>query len=62
MLGQSFDQAVRQAHLLYGSPPPSSNFDVEMDMYDGRMLPCREVESLKVAAEETVVVVEGEDS
>jgi len=35
MLGESFDQALWQTHLLYGNPPPSGSFDVEMDVYDG---------------------------
>lgn len=30
MLGQSFDQAVRQAHLLYNGPPPFGDFDINM--------------------------------
>jgi len=31
-------------------------------VYDGQMLPSREVESLKAATKETVVAAEGEDS
>ena len=38
MLGQSFDQAVCQAHLLYNKAPPSGNFDVNMDVFEGRMV------------------------
>jgi len=52
MLGESFDQVVRQAHLLYNGAPLSDNFDINMDVFEGRMLPCGEVEVLKATAQQ----------
>jgi len=39
LIGQSFDLAVRQAEVLYGGPPPSSQFDQDMEVVDGRLVP-----------------------
>ena len=39
LIGQSFDLAVRQAEVLYGSPPPSGQFDQDMEVVDGRLVP-----------------------
>jgi len=46
MLGQSFDQAIRQAHLLYNGPPPSGDFDPNLDVFEDRMVPCEEMRAL----------------
>jgi len=35
MLGEGFDQVVRQAHLFYNGPPPVSTFDATKDVYEG---------------------------
>ena len=50
MLGQSFDQAVRQAHLLYNRALPFGNFDPNMDVFEGRMVSCEEMQALQSAA------------
>jgi len=39
LINQSFDLAVRQARVLYGGPPPSGQFDQEMEVVDGRLVP-----------------------
>ena len=39
LIGQSFDLAVRQAEVLYGSPPPSGQFDQDMEVVDGCLVP-----------------------
>jgi len=39
LIGQSFDLAVRQAEVLCGSPPPSGQFDQDMEVVDGRLVP-----------------------
>jgi len=39
LINQSFDLAVRQAEVLYGDPPPSGQFDQEMEVVDGRLVP-----------------------
>jgi len=39
LIGQSFDLAVRQAEVLYGGPPPSGQFDQDMEVVDGRLVP-----------------------
>jgi len=39
LINQSFDLAVRQAEVLYGGPPPSGQFDQDMEVVDGRLVP-----------------------
>jgi len=39
LIGQSFDLAVRQAEVLYNDPPPSGQFDQDMEVVDGRLVP-----------------------
>ena len=39
LINQSFDLVVRQAGVLYGGPPPSGQFDQEMEVVDGRLVP-----------------------
>ena len=39
LIGQSFDLAVRQAEVLYGGPPPSGQFDQDMEVVDGSLVP-----------------------
>jgi len=39
LINQSFDLAVCQAEVLYGGPPPSGQFDQEMEVVDGRLVP-----------------------
>jgi len=51
MLNQSFFQAVRQAHVLYNGPPPSSDFDPENEVFEGQILLMAEVRTLESAAQ-----------
>ena len=39
LINQSFDLAVRQAAVLYGGPPPSGQFDQDMEVVEGRLVP-----------------------
>jgi len=51
LLKQCFDRAVGQAHVLYGGPPATSDFDLDCEVYQGRLVPSAEVAAL--AAQET---------
>jgi len=39
LIGQSFDLAVCQAEVLYDGPPPFGQFDQDMEVVDGRLVP-----------------------
>jgi len=54
LLGQSFNQAIRQAHILYNGSPPSGNFHADMDVFEGWMVPCSELLTLRSAAQEAL--------
>jgi len=47
LITQSFDLAVRQAGVLYGGPPPSGQFDQEIEVFNGRLVPADEVQNLQ---------------
>jgi len=47
MVGESFDQTIKQAYLLYNGPPPMGVFDATKDVYEGRLMPFDELEALK---------------
>jgi len=49
LINQSVELAVRQAAVLYGGPPPSGQFDQDMEVVDGRLVP---VEAAQPLAEE----------
>jgi len=61
MLGQSFDQVVRQTHLLYNEPQPFGDFDVDMDIFEGRMVPCSEMQALKSTSARHAPTEDAED-
>jgi len=46
LLKQCFDQAVRQAHVLYGGSPAIGDFDLDCEVYQGRLVPSAEVGAL----------------
>ncbi|XP_068492237.1 uncharacterized protein [Phaseolus vulgaris] len=46
LLKQCFERAVRQAHLLYGGPPTSGSFDLDCEVYQGRLMPSAEAAAL----------------
>jgi len=39
LINQSFDLVVRQAAVLYDGPPPSGQFNQDMEVVDGRLVP-----------------------
>ena len=58
LLKQCFNQAVRQAHVLYGGLPASGAFDLDCEVYQSRLVPSVEVGAL--AAQEAGLT-EGEE-
>jgi len=46
LLKQCFERAVRQAHVLYGGPPATEEFDLDCKVYQGRIMPSAEVAAL----------------
>ena len=57
---QCFDRAVCQAHALYGGPPASGNFDLDCEVYRGRLVPSSEVAALIAQESEPAGTEEGE--
>ncbi|KAL9317950.1 hypothetical protein ACSQ67_014467 [Phaseolus vulgaris] len=39
LINRSFDLVVRQAAVLYDGPPPSGQFNQDMEVVDGRLVP-----------------------
>ena len=60
LLKQCFDRAVRQAHVLYGGPPASGNFDMDYEVYQGRLVPSSEVAALVAQENEPAGTEAGE--
>jgi len=60
LLKQCFDRAVRQAHVLYGGPPPSGAFDLDCEVYQGRLVPSAEMGALAAQKAGSTEVEEGE--
>jgi len=56
LINQSFDLAVRQAEVLYGRPPPSGQFDQEMEVVDGRLVPAGDDQDLQEADPPTPIL------
>ncbi|XP_068477291.1 uncharacterized protein [Phaseolus vulgaris] len=46
LLKQCFERAVRQAHVLYGGPPATGEFDLDCEVHQGRIMPSVEVAAL----------------
>ena len=46
LLGETFNQAIRQSHPLYGVPPVDSSFDVNKDVHEGQMVTFAELSDL----------------
>ena len=59
LLKQSFLQAVRQAHVLYGGLPTSSTFDIENEVYEGRIMPTAEARAMALATKERLAPTKG---
>ena len=59
LLRQSFLRAVRLAHVLYGGPSASGAFDLDHEVYQGRIMPITEMKAL--AAQEDGPTEDNED-
>jgi len=60
LLKQCFERVVRQAHVLYGGPPATGEFDLDCEVYQGRLMPSAEVAALTVQEAEPAGTEEGE--
>jgi len=60
LLKQCFERAVRQAHVLYGGPPATGEFDLDCEVYQGRLMPSAEVATLTAQETEPVGTEKGE--
>jgi len=60
LLKQCFDCAIRQAHVLYGGPPAADDFDLNCEVYRGRLVPSSEVAALIAEESELARTEEGE--
>jgi len=62
MLGETFEQAIRQAHLLYKGSPSEGTFNINKDIFEGRLVPFDELVVLQnLAPKTTAEDVEDED-
>jgi len=46
LLKQCFDRAVCQAHVLYGGTPTTGEFNMDHEVYQGRLVPSSEMGAL----------------
>ena len=46
LLKQCFERVMRQAHVLYGGPPATGDFDLDCEVYQGRLMPSADVAAL----------------
>jgi len=53
LTSQSFNLVVRQVGVLYGGPPPSGEYDQDMEVFDDRLVPADEVQRLQSVVEPT---------
>jgi len=60
LISQSFDLAVRQTEVLYRGPPPSGQFDQEMEVVDGRLVPAGDDQDLQ-EADQPIAILDFED-
>jgi len=60
LLKQCFDRAVRQAHVLYGGPPTTGEFNMDYEVYRGRLVPSAKVGALAAQEAPAVGTNEGE--
>ena len=42
LLKQCFERVMRQTHVLYGGPSTTGNFDLDCEVYQGRLMPSAE--------------------
>jgi len=60
LLKQCFDRAVHQALVLYGGSPTSGDFNIDYEVYQGRLEPSSEVAALIAQEIELAGTEEGE--
>ena len=60
LLKQCFERAVRQAHVLYGGPPATGGFDLDCEVYQGRIMPSAKVAALTARGAEPAGTEGGE--
>jgi len=60
LINQSFDLAVRQAEVLYRGPPLFGQFDQDMEVVNGRLVPAGDVQNAQ-SANEPVPIKDIED-
>ena len=61
LLKQCFERAVRQAHVLYRGSSATGEFDVDCEVYQGRIMPSAEVAALTAGGVEPAGT-EGEEA
>ncbi|XP_068484845.1 uncharacterized protein [Phaseolus vulgaris] len=63
LLRQCFEMAVRQAHVFYGGPPATGSFDLDYEVYQGRLMPSAEAAALAAQeAEPAEAEVQGRET
>jgi len=63
LLKQCFERAVRQAHVLYGGPLATGSFDLDYEVYQGRLMPSAEAAALAAQeAEPAEAEVQGRET
>jgi len=60
LLKQCFDRAVRQAHVLYGGPLATGEFNMDYEVHQGRLVPSFEVGALAAQEAGPTEAEEGE--
>jgi len=60
LLKQCFERVVRQVHVLYGGPPTTGAFDLDCEVYQGRLMPSAEVAALTAKEAAQARTQEGE--
>lgn len=61
MLGETFNHTVWQGHLLYGGTPTKGDFNVNEDMYEGRLVTFSELDELRASTSRATREDENED-
>ena len=61
ILGETFNQAVRQAYLLYEGPPAEGAFDLNKDIHEGQMVAFAELAELRESTSRVARDDEDED-
>jgi len=60
LLKQCFDRVVRQAHVLYGGPSATGEFDIDCEIHQGRLVPSAKMGALATQEAGPTEAEEGE--